>query len=264
MANSIETFLNHITQQSDKNSDKEYLGIGGFTMFVAISETASFTATAPDVVSEDLKTAQDSVIIHPKTFSITGESAEIFIRTEQDEGFGSTAAKILNTVTPYLPQRTLSQIQKVENVANEIDNALSMATQVLSGVNDLFDLFQDKADVSTNIQNFFNFIERTYDTRSIIRIELKQKVYENILITSFQHTETNDGDTGDFIINFKQLRINSIDLFRDNQNLSDSESAKVAPNTSLDGQVDAPVDKGVNGAVPVNQAKSDQVLSRVL
>jgi len=70
MADSIAKFLNWVSPD------------------LAISEGTNFSASAPDIVCEDLTTVQDSIINAPKTFSLTGEVADIFIETTPETGLG--------------------------------------------------------------------------------------------------------------------------------------------------------------------------------
>jgi len=298
MADSIAKFLNWVSPDLPKNDDKQYIGVGGFRMFVAISEGTNFSASAPDIVCEDLTTVQDSIINAPKTFSLTGEVADIFIETTPE------TEKVLNKATPYLPARTLSQIQKIKEQAGNIENVIDSATSFAKTAGDIYDLVGDKSvlantksavdaargafddlvgsdSLTSGIENlfdkissskppsvsikdeFFSFIERTYDSKSIISIENKSRAQQKVLITGFSYTETNDGDTGDFTMTFKEIRITDISLFRDSQKLSDGEKAKVKVNTTLQGQLESSIDKGLSDGIKVVQDKAVQVFSSI-
>lgn len=297
MASSIAKFLNWVSPDLQKNDDKQYIGIDGFRMFVAISEGTNFSASAPDIVCEDLTTVQDSIINAPKTFSLTGEVADIFIETTPATGLGTIFEKVLNIATPYLPARTLSQIQKIEEQANGIENIIDSATSFVKNAGGLYDLVGNKSvlanargafdslvggtGISEDIEGLFNniigdkppkagiksefftFIERIYDSKKIIKIENKSRVQLQVLITGFSFTETNDGDTGDFTMTFKEIRIASIGLFRDLQNLSDGEKAKIEVNTTLKGQLESKLDKGLSDGIKVVQDKAVQIFNSV-
>jgi hypothetical protein len=263
MANSTAKFLNWIAPNLPKNDDKQYIGIGGFSMFIAISEGTNFSASAPDIVCEDLTTVQDSIINAPKTFSITGEVADLFIETTPETGLGATVEKVLNKAAPYLPARTLSQIQKIEEQINEVENVIDSVDSFIKTAGDIYDIIGNKS-ASANIKDeFFSFIERVYDSKTIINIENKSRIQQQVLITGFSYTETNDGDTGDFSLTFKEIRIASIDLFRDSQKISDGEKAKVEVNTTLQGQLEPETDKGLSDGIKVIIDKATQLLESI-
>ena len=70
-------------------------------------------------------------------------------------------------------------------------------------------------------------------------------------------------DTTKFQITIKQLRIVSIDLFRDNQNLTDAEKAKKKENPTVDGQLDSSVDKGLNQGTTVSAVPTSFLLGGI-
>jgi hypothetical protein len=263
MANSTAKFLNWIAPNLPKNDDKQYIGIGGFTMFVAISEGTNFSASAPDIVCEDLTTVQDSVINAPKTYSLSGEVADIFIETTPETGIGAIFEKVLNKAAPYLPARTLSQIQKIEEQLNEVENVIDSIDSIVKDAKDIYSIIGNKSASASIKDEFFYFIERVYDSKTIINIENKSRTQQQVLITGFSYTETNDGDTGDFSLTFKEIRIASIDLFRDSQNLSDGEKAKVEVNKTLNGQLDSEADKGLSDGIKVVQDKAVQAFNSI-
>jgi len=110
---------------------------------------------------------------------------------------------------------------------------------------------------------FFTFIQRIYDSKKIIKIENKSRVQLQVLITGFSYKETNDGDTGDFTMTFKEIRIADISLFRDSQKQSDGEKAKINVNTTLQGQLESAIDKGLSDGVKVVQDKAVQIFSSI-
>ena len=263
MANTTAKFLNWISPESPKNDDKQYVGIGGFKAFVAISEDANFSATAPDIVCEDLTTVQDSIINAPKTFSLTGEVADIFIETTPETGPGTQFEKVLNVATPYIPARTLSQIQKIEEELNKVENVIDSIDNFIGDVQEVYDIVGNKSSSASIKDEFFSFVERVYDTKTIINIENKSRVQKQVLITNFSYIETNDGDTGDFVLSFKEIRIASIGLFRDEQNLTPAEDAKVNVNSTLNGQLDSETDKGLSDGIQVATDKASSILNSI-
>lgn len=258
--NSTARFLNWTSPELPKNDDKQYIGIGGFRTFVAIAETTNFTATAPDIVCEDLTTVQDSIINSPKIYTMTGEVADIFIENTPETGLGAIVEKVLNVATPYIPDRTLSQIQKINEQIAKVENVIDNVDSVLGDVQEVFDIIGNKSPSASIKDEFFSFIQRVYDTKTIINIENKIRTQKQVLITGFSYTETNDGDTGDFTLTFKEIRIASIGLFRNNQNLTDAEQAKIKVNSTLNGQLDAETDKGISDGIQVAADKASQLL----
>jgi len=263
MANSTAKFLNWITPQSYKTADKQYVGIGGFRLFVELLADANFTATAPDVVCEDLTTAQDSIVNQPKTLTITGEVADIFIENEIESGFGTVLETVLNDLTPYIPQKTMSQIQKIEEFANDIDNTIQRIDNAIGGASSIIDTLQGREPSKSIKEQFFDAMERYYDTKQPMTVDSLYRTYENYVMTSFSFSENNNGDPSDFVITLKELRIVSIDLFRNDQLLNDADKAKVNVNTTLDGQLDSVTDKGASQGLQVPNLKSMEIIERL-
>lgn len=259
MSNSTAKALNWLTPKKFKTGDKQYIGINNFSMFVEISSTANFNATAPDFVCEDLTTAQDSIVNTPKTLTMVGNVADINLEIDTTKGFGDALETALNTLTPYIPARTMSQVQKIEDFANGIENTIDQIDSLGAGVFGLINSVRDKSEKITNKEEFFNFIEKIYDNKEPITLDSLYRRYENYLITSFSYEENNDGDEGDFTISFKELRVIDIDLFRNNQILTPAEEAKKSVNKTLDGQLDSAIDKGLNRGAKLSTIASDAI-----
>ena len=259
----LARFLNWTSPDKPKNDDKQFIGIGGFKMYVAISETTNFAATAPDIVCEDLTTVQDSIINSPKTYSLVGEVADIFIENKPEVGLPATVEKILNIGTPYIPDRTLSQIQKVQDQISTVKSVIDNVDNVLGDVQEVFDIVGNKSPSASIKEDFLNKIERSFDTKTLVNIELTSGVRKQVLITSSSYTETNDGDTGDFSLSFKEIRIASIGLFRDNQEQTPAEEAKAKPNSTVGGQFDSVTDKGISDGIQTTQEKAAQVFESI-
>ena len=264
--NSTAKFLNYLTPKDQKTNDKQYIGIDGFNLFVEISSTVNYTATAPRFVTEDLKTAQDSIINDPKSLTIVGEVSDIFIEQDTQEGFGDVFQTILNDATPYLPDRTLSQIQKVEEFANEVDNTIQRIDNFIAGgyrIAQTLGIMTGVTPEDSPKKAFFDVMEQRYNTKQPVTIDTLYRRYENWVITSFSYEETNDGDTGLFTMTFEELRIINIDLFRNDQVLTPAEDAKVDVNTTLNGQLDPATDKGLSEGVPTVESLANEILENI-
>ena len=262
MANTTEKLLNWVTPDSFKSDDKQYVGINNFKMFVEISSTVNYEASIPDIVCEDLTTATDSITNTPKEITIVGEVADIYIEKSVSEGFGTFTAKVLNSVSPYLPDRTLSQIQKVEEDLNTINNNIDEISSYSDSALDLIDTALGNTSEGIKDQ-FFNNIEKWYDNKVLLTVDTLYRTYTNYAITSFSYTETNDGDTGDFTISLKEIRIIDIGLFRGGEEITPAEEAKKNVNKSLGGQTDSEIDKGISAGSPVDVSKSEELIKRL-
>jgi len=261
--NSTGKFLSWAFPGDDKTADKQYVGIGQFKTFVEISSNITCTATAPRFVTEDLKTAQDSIINEPKSITITGEVADLFIENDIDDGAGSTFQTILNNATPYLPDRTLSQIQKVENFANDIENTIDRVNNFTKGVDEIAEaigILPGAIDSKSNKELFFDKMQQYYDTKTPITFETLYREYKNWAMTSFSYEEDNEIDNGTFSITLEELRIIDLDLFRNDQLLTPAEEAKKDVNSTLNGQTDSVTNKGITDGLPVSSQLADFLL----
>ena len=52
-------------------------------------------------------------------------------------------------------------------------------------------------------------------------------------------------------------------MFRDNQELTPAEEAKVKPNSTVGGQFDSVTDKGINDGIQTTQEKAAQVFQSI-
>ena len=263
MATKLSDFLSYVTDDNEDPGNKEFVGIGGFTLYVAISETINYSSDIPDFVAEDLSTVQDTIIVRPRTLTITGQTADIFIETKNDDGIISSIEEILNIGGIYLPDRTNSQIDKIRDVADRVKNAIGQFENVNEDIRDIVGIVTGEQESSNIKQAFLDKIQQLWSTKTIFEVDLSYKTFEKVAITGFSYTQTNDGDTGDFTITCKEVRISDLDLFRNNLNLTDAQKAKVKVNKSLDGQLDSNVNKGISEGITVLKDKALGILDAV-
>jgi len=248
----VKDFLNSNIPSLTKVDDKQNVGIGGFTAFVATSRVKNLTSTSPNVTLEDGSTISDTIFLNPIEFSIEGEVADVNLKTPTDDVFRS-ARQAIGVITPYLPERSATQINKINNIITDATTVIDQADDLIQRGSQLYDLFGDKTDSKPLQEQFLDYLEKIWKSKSLITIEFPYRTYENVRIEDFQSTETNADRRILFSITCKQIRL---------AELAFAQVQQIAPNPvdAVKGQVSDVVDKGVTQGEPVNGS----LLSRIV
>jgi len=102
----IIDYLNRPFEQTDK----EEIGIGGFTALVRVNESTSLTSQAPTIYLEDGSFAQDHIILDPMVLTIDGDVSEIHIKQSAFSEEQSRINANVGVIAQYLPSKTQMQV----------------------------------------------------------------------------------------------------------------------------------------------------------
>jgi len=187
----IENFKKVILPDSLKGSELEKIGIGGFTLYASVSETSTKTATVTANPVENGSMLNDHIIKNPNTISINGEVANVFIETPI---IPNTIQKLLppvGIIQDYLPQRTQTQISKVNGLLATVDDFFTAADVAINKGKQLYNFFTgNEADTSIT-SKFLEFFDQVYESKSVIDVECVDKIFKGMAITSFTINKTN-------------------------------------------------------------------------
>ena len=235
----IEDFIRSNLPSTRKVDDRQEIGIGGFTAFVAINETRQLQSTSPDVVLEDRSTVTDTIFLRPVMLSIEGEVSDINIKTEVPDNIFGQAEQFLGVVTPFLPTRTVSQISKVREIIDDGLNIVRRIDSVIDSGQQILDIFGNRSDSKTNPELFLDYMDRIHFSRQLISIESPFRVYDSMRIISFETSRDNESDKITFRIQAKQIRMAELLLV-------EVDTPNRNPSPGLSGQSDGEVDKGIS------------------
>lgn len=242
----IEDLLN---RQID--SKKQALGIGGFKLFARMRETTEFKSRAPTTYLENGSPVQDHIINEPLTISIEGDVGDVYIEKTAIESRVNRVNEILGQSAEYLPDRTISQIQKLNGAVNtfrdkirEIDRAVSTGKQILG-------LEQGG---STPQEQFIAFMEAFHDSKLVISIDMQYRSYYPMRITTLSIVKDSSGNALRFNMSAQKIRV-AEPIY-----ILNSEFKKNAAGSVSD-QVGGQTDKGNQSGEEVEQSLLNRVVN---
>lgn len=233
---SIENFLAKKLPENPKKSDKQEIGIGSFTAYVAVNESELLEATAPDVALEDGSTISDTIFLKPKIISIDGEVADVHQKFSKSDAVYQAVNNVIGQVTPYLPNRINSEIDKIQRLGDTARNAVAGLDDALSKGEQIFNIVRKENQATSNQQQFLTFIREAHAARELITVETATGVHNDMAIESVQLDTDNTSGKIMFSISLKQIRKVKILGFPFAGN----------PSKGLGGQIDKKVNNGVN------------------
>ena len=199
---------------ADRVDDKQEIGIGGFTALARVRNVITKSVDAPDTPLEDGSMANDHVIKKPIILEIEGKVADIFIKPAAEANiFRRTLAEIGN-ITKYAPEQTATQASKAAAVALDANNVLKGIQAAIKDGEQLIEFFGDKTAERSNQELFLLALDTYYENDSLMRIEMPDRIYDNMIITARPITYDNQSGAIAFKITAKQLRFADV-IFSD-------------------------------------------------
>ena len=245
---SVDNFLNRFRP----STPTQEVGIGGWTAMARVRDSYKLTAEAPTTPVEDGSFVNDHIIRNPITLSIEGDVSDVHLRAAPGiRQFQRLQAEIGNVTSQYAPDRTVSQLSRVSALANDLADAVRRVDNLLDTGEQAADYFGNKDTSSKSLQEqFIDAMEAIYFGQQAIAIEMPYRRHDNMVITSFSANYDNVNDSTSFTIEAQQIRYAELQFVR-----------VTTPAAGLNGQTDAPVDKGAQEGEQVESFFS-QVLGR--
>jgi hypothetical protein len=241
----IKGFIDQKIPKTLKVSDKQNIGIGGFTLDVRIKEEVVQTLNAPTTPLEDGSFANDHIVVNPLTLQIEGEVSEIKFEQNLISDIYKRTIGAVGVVNRYLPTRTQSQVNRVVALANDTRASIRKAEALVKDGRQLLDLFGNKASKKSTQELFIDQMEKLQLGKQLISIQMPFRVYDNMVVTSF--TVYKDNISGNYLnykITAQQVRFAEVVY-------SEATNFRPNPSTGVDGQTDGPSQKGLNeGGTP--------------
>lgn len=238
MLNFQEKFKNSvadITTRSGRYAEgvslKANVGIDGEDYGeMRLSETVSYTSETTDSVLEDGSVISDHVVLLPTEITISGVVSALHRSSySQSVEDVNRISKLSDPIRPYLPSWSSSEISKINSIydsvrstSQRIDRAINTAGYYEGLSSDLNGNFRDLSNqfneyVSDRAYKFVQSMQSIQSTRkpvSVNTLMLKsdegvaeyKKDYDNMVITNFEYSKTNENSGIEFSITFKQVR----------------------------------------------------------
>lgn len=236
--------------------DKQEIGIGGFTALAMVRNVVTKTADAPDTPLEDGSMANDHVIKKPIILEIEGKVADVFIRPAAEATIFRRALAEIGNITQYAPEQTATQASKAAAIALDANNVAKGIQSAINGGEQLIEFFGDKTSGRSNQELFLAALDAYYENSSLMRIEMPDRIYENMIITARPITYDNQNGTAiAFKITAKQLRFADV-IFSDVSEFFSNP----APGSAGD-QVAGQESNGLNDAPEVKTSLISSIVS---
>lgn len=248
----IQDFKSTILPESSKDAELQPIGIGGFTMYVSLNETATKTATVTSNPVESGSTLNDHIIKNPTTISIEGEVANVFVQTTPQPVTVQTLVPDVGVLLDYLPGRTQTQISKINGLITSTDDFIENANKALDKGNQLYNFFEGiDADLPI-VSKFLAYFDLLHESKSIISIECIDKIFTTMAITSFT---TSKIDKGNYSFNITAQKIIQ----------AETRLIQLVKNASGDAksQGGALADKGTQQTKPVDKSFASALLGNL-
>jgi len=164
--------------------DKQKIGIGGFTAYAAVRHVVNKSLDAPDTPLEDGSFANDHLIKKPVILEVSGLVSDVFIRSAVEATIFRRGLSEIGNISKYLPAQTQTQIAKAASIAIDANNVSKGIQAAISDGKQLLDFIGNKSAGQNNRELFIAALDLYYDNSTVMRIEMPDKIYENMVITS--------------------------------------------------------------------------------
>jgi hypothetical protein len=221
-----------------QDDELEPVGIGGFTTAARIKNKITKTRDVPSTYLEDGSFVNDHIIRNPSNISIDGEISNVFQLPSPTIKALLDAQANIGVIAQYAPERTQTQIQKVNSLAVGLLNTVDQVDAVIADSQRFAQyLGFTGSEGKTNIEKFIDFMDSIHNTDVLISIDAPFRTYENMAITSFIHEQNAESESLSFTIEAQELRFAQT-IF------SEINSAK-NPARNTNGQTQGVTDKGI-------------------
>lgn len=205
----IQDFKAGQDQALDSSSTQE-VGIGGFTMFARVNDQTQYSTASPTSVVEDGSYIGDHLINAPIKLTISGDVTDLFIQPPPQSASDSRIPTVAQ-MSAFLPKRTVSQIQRVNNV---IDSAADRYRSINRAIDDGIKIGLNAGDFSGNKtqtkslrEKFVDYIESVHYGKQLISISMPYRLHDSMAINDVTITRDNQRNALSFTLTAQKFRI---------------------------------------------------------
>lgn len=237
----IEDLLNR--QIESKTGE---VGIGGFRLFARVRDVTNYKSQAPTTYLENGVPVQDHIINDPITISIDGVVGDVFFQKSAIESAINKTNELLGQTGIYLPQRTQSQIQKINaQISNFRDKVRQVDRLIETGRNIVN--FGAQTDTKSNQEKFIDMMEAYYEAKALVVIDMPFRRLTQMRITDLSIVRDFSSSQISFKISAQKVRFTQ-PLYKLNGEL------RKAPGGGVSSQTGGLQDKGAQAGKEPNQS----------
>ncbi|ARJ43308.1 hypothetical protein B1H58_15545 [Pantoea alhagi] len=199
-------------QESGKATVKN-VGIGGFSMFARVSDSTQYPSQVPVDVLEDGSNASDDIINGPLVVTISGVVSDVYADAEPGESFGIIPDySRVGEVIEYIPAKTQQQLQKVNEIADRVEQQVLKAKRLVDKGADLFGLVGNPTSGGAKglREQFLDFIEAIYYGKQLISVEVDYRTHENMALSGLALNTDNQTMETRFEATFTKINFTQI------------------------------------------------------
>jgi hypothetical protein len=228
--------------------------IGGFVINAKLSEDIEQKAEVTTNPLESGEIISDHVVVQPTTITITGEvsNLELLPRTTEQSAINKHINNFTNIITPYIPNRTNSQKNKIQGLINKAESYLDLADEAIKKGRQIYDVLngEQNYDLETNQKAFRRFFDAMLSARMPMTITTKNWVWMNMVIVGFSENSDNESFLR-FALTFQEVRF------------AETETLKLTPIGSTSSQVKYQVENKVDIGKQNGKDEPNTILLRI-
>ncbi|WP_313486687.1 phage baseplate protein [Atlantibacter hermannii] len=199
-------------QSSGKDTVKK-VGIGGFSMFARVNDSTAYPSEVPVDVLEDGSNASDDIINGPMTIRISGVVADIYVDAKPNTAFSLLPDySKYGEVLEYIPKKTQQQLQKINEIADRLEQRILKVKRLADKGADLFGLVgnPDTGGAKGIREQFVDFIEAVYYGKQLISVEIDYRTHENMALSGLTISTDNQTLDTKFEANFTKVNFTQL------------------------------------------------------
>ena len=231
--NQSKNFITNKLNSVAKINEKQQIGIGGYTAGVRLKEEITYTSNITTNTVEDGTDISDHIITLPIFIKIEGEVGDIQLKDDLKYQAFKKIMRSAGKITQYLPSRTATQLTQLTTLAVKVDDTYAKIDDLIKDGTDIYNIFNDTNSVTetTESQKFCDFLTKVWQTKQIIRIETKHRVYENMAITMLTLNEQN-GNYVSYEVILQEVRFAKLIIDNSSKYFSQNSVSSEAKNTT--------------------------------
>lgn len=234
------------------NDDKQKINIGGFSMFAFMGAVTTKKTGIPKSVLEDKSVISDNLNNEPVTFTVSGNVSDIFTEPSPALEALSGLQSELGNITQYLPERTRSQLTKINGISADLQSGIDRADFLIDSGHQagrFLGLVGEAEEKRGWIKTFLDTMEAIRLSKSLTNVTLTHETYPNVGVASIVTTEKPTDKSVDFQIVFEQVNSVVLELVEVTR-----VPAAPKPTSKTGGDTKGIVDKGVQAGGEVDKS----------
>lgn len=222
----VEDILNRkVGSLTGKN---QKIGIAGFSMFARTSETTELKSQAPTTYLEDGSFVTDNIIKDPIVLTVSGTVGDVYLEKTNIQSVIDRTNSIIGKTTEYLPQRTVSQLQRINGVLSDFRNQIRKVDRAIQTAQSVKASLFGNVSPSEQLQKqFFDKMNMIYDAKTPVAVQMSHRVYSPMIMVGCSFTEEAQSKELKFTLNFQELRLAQL-VYTLNQNLQKNPAEGVS------------------------------------